>query len=104
MLDDEIGMNSTEVKKYGDVLDAKLSNEQKLYNYFVLLNSKAKNGYKSKNSNRLEIINSNIETQIKIKITNLNSYKKYIDKMRIAYINTSEKAIEISNDGLRQID
>ena len=103
MLDDELGMHADDVKKYGDILDTKLSKEKKLYDAFMQLNSKAKPLYKSNNSKNLEEKNTNIESQIEIKIANLKSYKNYIDKTRNAYIQTTLRVINMTEEDRRQL-
>ena len=104
MLDDEIGMHVDDVKKHLYVIESKLSKEDKLYNSLLELQSDAKEAYKSRNGNVIDVHNANISESVNIKKANLKSYKKYIEKMVVSYTNTTNKAIDSINEMKRKLD
>lgn len=104
MLDDELGMHILDVKKHVDVIDSKISLEDKLYNELIVINSNAKNAYKSKNANTINKKNDSISKAVEIKKTNLKSYKKYVEKMMAAYQATSNQVIDIIKQDRRKMD
>lgn len=95
MLDDEIGMRVTEVKKILESINVIITNEEKLEFKLEGISDKTKSAYKSKNSNLINKNNNDLINNSKIKKCNIKSYKEYIERLSIAYSKTSEKSIAI---------
>ena len=96
MLDDEIGMHISDVKKHVDIIESKIRIEDKLYSQLVDIFDGSKYCYQSKNNSILEAV--------EIKKKNLDSYKKYIEKMMSKYVSTSNNAIDMINDNYHKMD
>ena len=96
MLDDEIGMRISEVRKHVDIIESKIRIEDKLYSQLVDIFDSSKYCYQSKNNSILEAV--------EIKKKNLDSYKKYIEKMMSKYVSTSNNAIDLINENYHKMD
>ena len=104
MLDDEIGMHISDVKKHVDIIESKIRIEDKLYSQLVDIFDGSKYCYQSKKNSIIQSKNNSILEAVEIKKKNLDSYKKYIEKMMSKYVSTSNNAIDLINDNYHKRD
>lgn len=90
------GMITDEVGKISAHLDSYIKTEVKIDSFLNEIKADVSAAYNSTdNSPRLNKNNQEISDSEYIKLRNLKSYKEYIDKKRMEYVNTTENAVDI---------
>lgn len=92
MLSSEFGMKVSDTIKLNSKLASCISEETKIDSKLQEIRSGLKEAYKSENASILNDKNDQIGDSEYIKIKNLNSYKKYIDKYISKYKVTGKEA------------
>lgn len=80
-----IGINGKEVKKYTDLLNECVDEENKIEGLMRNINERLKNAYRSNNSDLIYKNNVSIANSLHTKARNIRSYKLYAEKFITSY-------------------